>query len=68
MVKLIEQLINVVITNKRKMLVRKYNAWTKMVRSKLPCFILGVHGCNAVGEQTEPKSSDKLSTGNVVSP
>jgi mRNA deadenylase 3'-5' endonuclease subunit Ccr4 len=65
MVKLIELLINVVITNKRKMLVQRLNQnGMQQVSPLYP----RVHGCNAAGEQKEPKSSDKLSTGNVVSP
>jgi len=59
-----ERLINVVITDKRKMLSRL----NQKVRSQLLRFILGAHGYTAAGEKTEPKSPDKLSVGNVVSP
>lgn len=64
MVKLIELSINVVITNKRKML-RRLN---QKVCSRLTHFNLGSHGHDATGGQTEPKSSGKLSIRNVVSP
>jgi len=65
MVKLIELLINAVITNKRKMLVQRLNQnGMQQVSPLYP----RVHGYDAAGEQTEPKSSDKLSVRNVVSP
>ena len=67
MVKLIELLINVVITNKRKMLVRSTTLEPKGMQQVSPLYPR-VYGCNAAGGQTESKSSDKLSTGNVVSP
>ncbi len=56
MVKLIELLLNVVITDKRKMLKRL----NQKVCSWLTHFNLGSHGHNATGGQTEPKSSDKV--------
>ena len=68
MVKLIELLINVVITNKRKMLVHSTTLEPKWYAVSCHALASGHTDIITVGEQTEPKSSDKLSTGNVVSP
>jgi hypothetical protein len=68
MVKLIKLSLNVVMTNKRKMLVHGTTLEPKRYTASCSDLSSGHTDINAVGGQTEPKSLDKLSVGNVVNP
>ena len=61
-----EQLVNAVMMNKRKVL--KLTLEPKWYAAGCPVLSSGHTDTKAAGGQTEPKSSDKLSVGNVVSP
>ena len=65
MVNVSESLINVVMSNKRKMLNALEPKW---YAAGCPASTSGHTDTKAAGGETEPKSSDKLSAGNVVSP